>query len=629
MATRADLEDVCGVTQLCSGLRAGMEGAIHAVCELFDRHSDDGWGVLLVDAKNAFNSVNRVAALWNARVLWPRCSRFLFNTYRGYARLFVQGSDQVLLSKEGVTQGDPLSMMMYAVAVLPLIHSLDDSHRWIQNWYADDSSCIGELSFIRQWFDRLLSGGPAYGYFPEPSKTVLVVRSSYLQKANDLFHDLGVRVVTGSRFLGGFVGERSLAADFVSNKVKVWCNCIQQLSDVALVEPQASFAALARSLQFEWNHIQRVIPECGTLFAPLQHAINSIFYPALFGGAVSEQEIALFSLPTRFGGLGIANCVDSASLAFQSSQEGSSLLVTAIVNREVVCLADHLAHLVVVHSRVTASRDDQCRLLLSSLLSSMLSVTTRAVKRAVDFHTSGWLNVLPLVHHHFDLSAQQFRDALCLRYHHPLSLLPASCDGCGGDFSLTHALDCRKGGLITQRHNEVRDALGDLAALAYKEVVREPIVCEGSENSPALIADLGVRGVWIPQAEALFDVRVTDTDAASYVNRSVSAVLATAEEEKKRKYLSASELRHASFTPFVVSVDGALGHEALMFLQHLADRLSSGWGKNYGHVFMWIRVRLAFAVIRATNLCFHGSHVRWRSGTSIDDGAGLPNVSVV
>ena len=61
-------------------------------------------------------------------------------------------------------------------------------------------------------------------------------------------------------------------------------------------------------------------------------------------------------------------------------------------------------------------------------------------------------------------------------------------------------------------------------------------------------------------------MRVVDTDAASYVNRSVSTILASAEEEKKRKYLSAAELHHASFTPFVVSVDGALGHGALMFL---------------------------------------------------------------
>jgi len=185
-------------------------------------------------------------------------------------------------------------MMMYAVAVLPLIRSLEDSHQWIQNWYADDSSCIGELSSVRQWFDRLLSDGPAYGYFPEPCKAFLVVQPSDMQEETDMFHDLGVRLVSGSRLLEGFVGEKSLAADFVSNKVKVWRNCIQQFSDVTIVEPQASFTALARSLQFEWNHIQWVVLECRSLFAPLQHAINSIFYPALFGGAISEQEIALF-----------------------------------------------------------------------------------------------------------------------------------------------------------------------------------------------------------------------------------------------------------------------------------------------------------------------------------------------
>jgi len=101
----------------------------------------------------------------------------------------------------------------------------------------------------------------------------------------------------------------------------------------------------------------------------------------------------------------------------------------------------------------------------------------------------------------------------------------------------------------------------------------------------------------------LFNVRVADTDAASYVNCSVSAVLATAEEEKKHKYLSAAELCIVFSTLFAVLVDEALGHEALVFLQHLAKRLSSGWGKNYGHVLMWIRMHLAFAVIRVTNLC--------------------------
>ena len=63
LVTPSDLEEVCATDQLCSGLCSGLEGAIHAVCELFDDHCNLGWGLLLVDVTNAFNSVNRVTAL--------------------------------------------------------------------------------------------------------------------------------------------------------------------------------------------------------------------------------------------------------------------------------------------------------------------------------------------------------------------------------------------------------------------------------------------------------------------------------------------------------------------------------------------------------------------------------------
>ena len=52
-------------------------------------------------------------------------------------------------------------MMLYAVVVLPLIHSLEDCGEWVHNWYADDSSCVGELSSMKKWFGGLLADGPA------------------------------------------------------------------------------------------------------------------------------------------------------------------------------------------------------------------------------------------------------------------------------------------------------------------------------------------------------------------------------------------------------------------------------------------------------------------------------------
>ena len=194
MVTKIDAESVCGVSQLCAGLGAGIEGAVHALNELFDDHSREGWGVLMVDAKNAFNSLNRMAALWNVCVLWPRCSRFLFNSYRGWGSLVVRGSSSLLYSKEGVTQGDPLSMFMYAVSSVPLINSLNDPVGMRkQVWYADDASACADFSSLREWFEQLKANGPKYGYFPKPSKSFLVVDENWSSEAKKNFDDLGVK----------------------------------------------------------------------------------------------------------------------------------------------------------------------------------------------------------------------------------------------------------------------------------------------------------------------------------------------------------------------------------------------------------------------------------------------------
>ena len=129
---------------------------------------------------------------------------------------------------------------------------------------------------------------------------------------------------------------------------------------------------------------------------------------------------------------------------------------------------------------------------------------------------------------------------------------------------------------MIQHHNEIRDAIGDLASIVYNEVIREPVVQEANDacGVPSLIADLSIRGVWQPQTVALFDIRVIDTDATSYSHRDVAAVLSSAEEEKI-KYCDAAEVRRASFTPLVVSVDGVLGREADHFIQHLAEKIAT------------------------------------------------------
>ena len=314
-----------------SGVKCGIEGAVHVVADLFEENHSlpTGWGVLLVDASNAFNSLNRAALLWNVRILWPRCSRFFFNTYRGWAPLILTGTEELLFSREGVTQGDPLSMFLYAVGTLPLIWSLKDP-AWTQVWYADDASACGEFTSIRRWFDLLQQRGPSYGYYPNPTKSCVVVHPSSVASARRVFDPLGIPVVTSHRFLGGFLGDVQARHCFVQGKVDQWVSDINHLSKMASPQPQAAYAAFVKSLQCEWIYLQRVVPDCCPLFAPLENAVISSFLPAMFGCEISPSELELFSLPVRFGGLGILLPKHLAEPLYDASRFATRSIVDSV-----------------------------------------------------------------------------------------------------------------------------------------------------------------------------------------------------------------------------------------------------------------------------------------------------------
>ena len=81
----------------------GVESGVHSIRELFKVNE----AVLLVDASNAFNSLNRRVALHNVQVLCPSFATILVNCYREPSNMYIEG--ETILSREGLTQGDPLS----------------------------------------------------------------------------------------------------------------------------------------------------------------------------------------------------------------------------------------------------------------------------------------------------------------------------------------------------------------------------------------------------------------------------------------------------------------------------------------------------------------------------------------
>ena len=95
--------------------------------------------------------------------------------------------------------------------------------------------------------------------------------------------------------------------------------------------------------------------------------------------------------------------------------------------------------------------------------------------------TGAWLTVQPSTFNRTELGAQEWRDALFLRYGLDHTDLPTHCTGYQAKLSISQALDCKKGSLVTARHNELRDGVADLEGKAFtpSDVRDDPLIYSG------------------------------------------------------------------------------------------------------------------------------------------------------
>ena len=69
--------------------------------------------------------------------------------------------------------------------------------------------------------------------------------------AKEYFRGMGVQVVTGSQYLGGFIGEQETEDQWIQAKVEGWAESVRTLARVARKHPQSAYAGLQKSLQQE------------------------------------------------------------------------------------------------------------------------------------------------------------------------------------------------------------------------------------------------------------------------------------------------------------------------------------------------------------------------------------------
>ena len=153
---KRDVLKATGSLQLCTGQDAGSEAAIHAVYEMFNKESTEA--VLMVDASNDFNAINREAFLHNTKILCPSISTYVNNCYSSPTDLYIQGGRSIK-SEEGTTQGDQAmttAMTINALGITPLLAWLskksnegNSASASKQVAFADDLNGIGTVESLK------------------------------------------------------------------------------------------------------------------------------------------------------------------------------------------------------------------------------------------------------------------------------------------------------------------------------------------------------------------------------------------------------------------------------------------------------------------------------------------------
>ena len=231
---------------------------------------------------------------------------------------------------------------------------------------------------------------------------------------------LTVMVTTSHRLLGGVIGDQSGSVDHVNGCVSGWITTITKLAHIAETQPQLSYSAYTRSIQSQWSYLQRVVPECGHLFESVDKIVTERLLPTFFGCEICPLERNLFSLPIRSGGLNILKPVDTADSNYHTSRKLTSYITSALKGNVRFDMTEFDDHYTTVTTEITQSKNSETQRMFDDIVPELHETQKRAVQRARETKISLWLNVTPVAKHHFDLSAQEFRDSLAIRYKKPL-----------------------------------------------------------------------------------------------------------------------------------------------------------------------------------------------------------------
>ena len=85
--------------------------------------------------------------------------------------------------------------------------------------------------------------GPKFGYFPEGSKSWIIVRENAKERAQTIFDNTKTKTTTdGQTHLGAVIGTANFKQNYMKEKINQWIQELRILNKIAWCEPQAAYS---------------------------------------------------------------------------------------------------------------------------------------------------------------------------------------------------------------------------------------------------------------------------------------------------------------------------------------------------------------------------------------------------
>ena len=443
-----------------------------------------------------------------------------------------------------------------------------------------------------------------------------------MNEAEAIFGNSVKIISEGKRHLGAVIGSKEYKDEYCEQLVSVWEDELDTLAKIAKSQPQAAYIALTKAYRSKFTYFMRTIDSFEEYVSPVDTLLNEKFVPIIFGEDTPFEQpfMDLLSLSPTNGGLGIPSLKNDSALQHETSKAVTENHVNSIISQSVVMLqgetpVDAIKKEYQVKKKATIKQRIE-------IVDNALPVETlRSVQQGRDKGASSWLNAIPFEDKGLYLNKQEFRDSLRLRYNIRLKDLPSKC-ACGEPFSVDHALICKKGGFVAQRHDNIKNLLVSSLAKVCKNVESEPhlqpldnetFTFRTANTSEEARLDIKAGGFWSKGVNAFFDVRVSHINSPSNQNRTTKQIFKSHEQEKKRFYNQRIlDVEQGNFTPLVFGTNGGIGEEGNRFLRRLSELLSVKENETYAHIMTWLRTKLSFEILKSVHLSVRGARTPFK-----------------